>query len=301
MRRKNKKAVSEESTPKGRTPHDIGLNGTVEDFYAAVKTAEEDLAVKKTAYEVYAKKTKYGMTESIRYWDPFTKYLALQSAYLLAKHVPPQIRQGFNQGAIEAFLDNPSRPENIQHILSNPKDFCTEYETEDGLVTSTLVTLLSKSGTPDTVSGIAFEKVAEDKKHGILDRTLLALVSGNCTDIESSVSILLKAGADASYDSNQTLAKALYRDAPAGVLDMLIKHGADCDKALQTMRDNRGSYGDIPYKLEILQQAARIRQLEETIEELTGEKPQTRAAVAPPASTEATRPRTELRQYRLIL
>jgi hypothetical protein len=279
---RKKQNVSEESTPKAQAPYDIGLRGNVDDFYAAVKAAEDDCAAKKTAYDDYDKKSNGGMAMR---WGALDKFFAFEKAYQEAQRVPFKIRTEFYEGAFRAFLDN--RPDNIQHIMANPGNFCRyAYSTEKDLPVTTLVALLDKSAAPDAVPEKALAEVTEDQKHDILDRSLLQVVSQR-TIVEEQVAILLKAGANASYNSNQIMARALHHGAPAGVLNRLLRKGADCDEALQTMYNNRGYYGDTPHELKILQQAARIRELEEMVADLTGEKPQKQdaAALAVPAET----------------
>jgi hypothetical protein len=278
---KKKKKISAESTPQGPTPYEIGRDGTVEDFYAAVKAAREDIVVKEATYKRSDKRSDFLLTS-------LKKYRADQQAYLAAKKVPSQMPAEFYRGACEAFQDG--RPGNIQHILSVPDEFCSrkyKYGLESDLPERTFFKLLTESANPESVPELALAKVAEDKKQHILNSVLSSVIGCEEADIERCVTTLLKAGADASYKSNAVLAYALYTDIPAKVAELLVEYGANFDEALQTMRDNRVIYGATPEKIEALQRKdARIRELEETIAELTGVKPQAQGAAASPVPAE---------------
>lgn len=264
--KKNKNKT--DTTPKSPTYHEMGLHGTVDDFYAAVKAAKEDLAAKKSAY----KKSK----KTYDNWNAgYKKHYVNQEAYWAAKNVPYQIQREFLQGACAAFQDD--RPENIQHILSVPGEFLSfEYDTGADVAERTFMPLLVDSANPDTVPDKALARVAKDERQGILDYALCNVAQGWYGDVEKLVSALLKADAKAS---NKILALALHKDVSDEVAGLLIKYGANLDEALETMRNDRNYYGGTPEKIEALQcKDARIRELEETIAELTGTPKKTDAA-----------------------
>ena len=107
---------------------------------------------------------------------------------------------------------------------------------------------------------------------------------------KKAVSALLKADAKVT---DALLANAIHREFSAEVIGMLLeKGGATLDGAIQVMRDDPETYGDRGIQLEFLlykQEAQEtIRQLKETIAELTGQpvnaKPAQQATTENPAN-----------------
>jgi hypothetical protein len=298
MRRKKQEVVHEDIIPQGPPPYELGLNETVADFYAAVRAAEEDIEAKRAA----AKKSeeKYMRTFRDGGEKGHQQYLADQKALGIARDVPDQIRKEFLRGACDAFLENPPRPDNLQHILSNPEKFLAKDKSEDRFVIGTLVTLLRQSANPDTVFDRSLAKVTADRKQEILDRTLMSLVC-DYRDIEGPVSILLKAGAKGLGGLSVVLAHAFHLEHPDAITDMLIAKGATIEGALERMHAYPDYYGDAPKKVADFEYRrktdARILDLELKLEaatrELTDRKPgkPEAAASAPPAPAQAAAPR----------
>jgi hypothetical protein len=258
------KNQSEEPVSQEPSAYEIGLNGTVEEFYAALEAAKEDAKAAQAAYEAYDKKKTFFSME---------KWCSLRDANSAAQNRCSQMPYQFHEGAIAAFRQN--RPENIQAILADPEKFHREYEDSDTFLIRAFFQLLTDTSVPEAVPAPALAKIAADKRQYILNVALFKLID-EYKNIENTVSALIKAGADAGYESSAPLAIALHKGTPDKVVDMLIENGATLDAALQRMQDNRDFYGPTLEKIETLRYKAetdaKIRELEETIAQLTEAK-----------------------------
>jgi hypothetical protein len=263
----------------GPDPYESGLSRTMADIIPLINAAEADSAVKKAAYKKYDKRELFYSME---------KWKSLHRASEAAAEAPNSIRQKFLEGAVQAFLED--RPENIREIMAQTKEFRTSKYSPDNLIPKTLIILMDKSTDPAAVPASALEKIPEDQRQDILDSTLDTLVFGY-TDIEKVAVALLEAGAKAD---GKILAAAIHRDAPAPVVDLLLKKGVTYDDAIQRMRDYPKYYGEgAGNKLALRLAQEKIRQLEETVRQLreernqiTGQPPE-QVPAQPAAATES--------------
>ena len=93
-------------------------------------------------------------------------------------------------GAVEAF--DAGRPENIQTLLSDSKDYDADF------LATTLYKLLERSDDQAAVMELAFAKTSERVKKAVLDKVLVRALENDDLLEESFVAILLKSGADAN-------------------------------------------------------------------------------------------------------
>ncbi|MBU6475834.1 MAG: hypothetical protein KGL10_08110 [Alphaproteobacteria bacterium] len=271
-----KKKKNTVTAPTAAEAYAAGQHGSIENMYAVDAAAYAYLKYAETEYRSYAKKSDNGAS----LLHSVSKYFRLENDYESARHAFYQTRQRLKKGAIDAFLDG--RPENLQEIIAHPQDFAeSQHQEPDALVAKTIIQLLDK--TPDAgVPLLALAKVDRKNRQDILNDTLYKLVN-EYTGFETEMSALLEAGADAGCNSSIVLAAAIHKQRPAAIIDMLTEHGASYQAAFERMQAHPDYYGDktatIAYhayrremEARIEAQQNRIRELEETVAELTTRK-----------------------------
>jgi len=291
-----KKQTADQSAETGPSPYDIGFKGSVEDINQADKAAHADIEAKRVAHVEYARKSDNGM--SLRH--SLDKHWALRDAFHAAEKVPFEIHQQLQQGAFNAFLEG--RPENLQEILARPEEFLAQYQSEEKLVTSMLIQLADRVS-DSRVPLLALANVEEGKRQEMLDNALHVLVSNGYNNMEKISSVLLSAGANAGHGSSKTLAAAISNGSTA-VIEMLQEKGASFDEAVQTMRTNPRQYGNNADRLEFLEYRkkaeATIKELKETIKELTAKQKKEDPASPAPAETTASATSTKYDRLRRL-
>ncbi len=285
---KSKKETA--AAPAAEQAYETGLHGTVAELRAFNAAAKTYVETKKAIFDAYDKKSNSGMS----LMHSLSKYFQLSAAWEAAVDVPYQMHRELKKGAIEAFLDG--HPENLQEMLAQPQEFLEDrYQNEKEFRNRLLIQLADKM--PDAgVPLLALAKVGKEARQEILNDALYTLVN-DYDDVEKETSALLAAGADASYSSSITLAAAIHKGKPAAVIDMLLENGASYQAALERMQAHSDYYGDKTQKIaydeyrreteaRLEAQEKRIRELEETVAELTKKKdkasaPETGAAQKP--------------------
>ncbi len=146
------------------------------------------------------------------------------------------------QGAIQAF--NEGRPENVQHILTNPQKFRTYrdyYGNNVDVATQTLTTLVTGKDYAVEILTLALAKVPAEAKQDILNQTLVSHIFNSGKPSETFINTLIEAGADANAPTKDgfkghVLAFAVEKSKPLPVIELLYKNGASFDDALFLMQ-----------------------------------------------------------------
>lgn len=248
----------------------MGTQGTEHLLHGLLLTAEEETAKKKTAYYDYARKTDYGSS----LFSSFEKSQKLKNEFYRAEEAQGEIKTAYYKGAYEAFLGGDI--ESLQTLLTHPQDFLRDnYDSADDLVTRTLIGLVfevKEAADQAAMLVMALEKTTKEDRKNHLDNALECLLK-EYNPYPEAIAAVLNAGANPGDNGSISLAYAIQKDAPAEIKDLLLAHGADLDAAIATMKRHSGYFGDMGQKLaeEKAKQSSadRIRELEETVADLT--------------------------------
>lgn len=269
---------------------DTDIEATVNEF--------RDLVDKnKKAYEDYDDRELF--------WSS-SKNRELRKAYNISKIDFNDFCQGLREGAFDAFLDG--RPERLQAVLAHPESFAYSqeysYEHPDYIRSELLRKLFYE--TPDAAAlQLALAKTPAQEKQACLDEALLNIINGitdtDNADLPARVTTLLDAGAKASP---HMLVCALYGQ-HLDVAQILRDHGVSDEEALQDVHDSPlyGSSDTALVELTLYKEQAevRIRELEETVRELTEGKPapaKSKGEPAPEPKEETPAPVTRISGFR---
>jgi len=193
--------------------HEIGLNGTAEEFRKANKRA-----INKKGSGYYG---SYRGTEA---------------------------QKELRKGALQAFHEG--RPENIQIALL----YSNEFKIHEGYVQNApdveknpcenILSELIKGGADplDVINLALLANTAQDKRQAVLDNSLLKAIMNEIDAGGAFIAALLNAGADANASvkgyKGFTLVRAVEKNQPLSVIEMLYKKGASFDDALESMKAN---------------------------------------------------------------